>query len=564
MLHAKPPPIKECPDPKEGDIDEDNFWKNLTEGELIDIDLFTACAIGEFDYVKEFINNAKPTYGTDIVNNSNKSGWTPLMYVCFVGNDKITELLIREGADVLFEEHKHGFTPLMLASSSGNISLVKRLVENNARINQEDKRGQTALFYAAEHGQTNIVKYLLSINADVLIRQKGTGYTAFMEAAKQGHEGVFSAFLEHGVYLDLVCNKGYTARDLAKQFKYGVIVNMIDNHCYKFPTLRYEADLSDLGMDEIKQPDQKVNEWLNDQNPHHIFDDILSDKLFEMRSHAIAIDDRFKTYSVGESFGRSVGDSTIDDSERTPVGTPVDSVLQQYMIMKPDPCISQGRSHHEQPSLETFLKNIGLEKYLKTFQDQSIDFDMFIQDLTEEDFKELGIKFGPSRKLTLAINKWNHEKGWQKNGSFTAPDVDNLKLQLADAYSKLQHEIEARASLEAEQMEGRARRNHTYFIVEKVLRACKDLQNTNITLKKHIETLKTAANEKTKENLQPKLEELHKQMSENTINTDNITETIIRRVEKLLCEDVTELSSSSDSPESSCTSFSKSESGSGV
>lgn len=51
-----------------------------------------------------------------------------------------------------------------------------------------------------------------------------------------------------------------------------------------------------------------------------------------------------------------------------------------------------GRSHYDKPSLETFLKNIGLEKYLKTFQDQSIDFDMFILYLTEEDFKELGIK----------------------------------------------------------------------------------------------------------------------------------------------------------------------------
>ena len=129
MLPAKPAPVEECPDSKEGDINEDNFWKNLTEGELIDIDLFTACAIGEFDYVKKFIHDAKSSYGTDIVNNSNKSGWTPLMYVCFVGNDKITELLIREGADVLFEENKHGLTPLMLASSSGNISLVKRLVE---------------------------------------------------------------------------------------------------------------------------------------------------------------------------------------------------------------------------------------------------------------------------------------------------------------------------------------------------------------------------------------------------------------------------------------------------
>ena len=30
-----------------------------------------------------------------------------------------------------------------------------------------------------------------------VFRQNGTGFTPFMEAAKQGHEGVFSAFLEH-------------------------------------------------------------------------------------------------------------------------------------------------------------------------------------------------------------------------------------------------------------------------------------------------------------------------------------------------------------------------------
>ncbi len=71
-------------------------------------------------------------------------------------------------------------------------------------------------------------------------------------------------------------------------------------------------------------------------------------------------------------------------------------------------------------------------------------------------------------------------------------------------------------------------------------------------------------NENKKEDIRSRLKELHKQMSEDTLIADNITETILRRVEKLICGDGTELSSSSDSPESSCTSFSKSESGSGV
>jgi hypothetical protein len=46
---------------------------------------------------------------------------------------------------------------------------------------------------------------------------------------------------------------------------------------FPFPS----SDLSDLctGLDEIKQPCQKVNEWLKDNNPHHFFDDIFSNQL---------------------------------------------------------------------------------------------------------------------------------------------------------------------------------------------------------------------------------------------------------------------------------------------
>lgn len=106
---------------------DDNFYQNLTEGEAVDIDLFTACAIGKLDYVSKFILNSPAS--TVIINKSNYSGWTALMYACYVGNDTMTELLIREGADVLFEENKHGFTALMLAASCANVSLVKRLVE---------------------------------------------------------------------------------------------------------------------------------------------------------------------------------------------------------------------------------------------------------------------------------------------------------------------------------------------------------------------------------------------------------------------------------------------------
>ncbi len=51
--------------------------------------------------------------------------------------------------------------------------------------------------------------------------------------------------------------------------------------------------------------------------------------------------------------------------------------------------MAQRRSSYDL-TLETFLKDLGYEKYLKLFEDASIDFNIFLR-LTEEDLKELGI-----------------------------------------------------------------------------------------------------------------------------------------------------------------------------
>ncbi|XP_046853548.1 uncharacterized protein LOC124446729 [Xenia sp. Carnegie-2017] len=156
-----------------------------------------------------------------------------------------------------------------------------------------------------------------------------------MEAAKQGHEAVFNAFLDHDVDLGVLSSQGYTARDLAEQCNSHVIVKMIDNHQIKS---RYKTDLSCIG--NTKQPHQKVNQWLNDHNPDHFYDDILTNKFDVcedinsrpiMPSCGIPICSPYKHYSVEESLGKSYGDSTIVDSDRTPLGTPVDSMFQQYM-----------------------------------------------------------------------------------------------------------------------------------------------------------------------------------------------------------------------------------------
>ena len=52
---------------------EDNFYENLTEGEPVDIDLFTASAIGKLDYVSKFILDS-PASTVVIINQTTVAG----------------------------------------------------------------------------------------------------------------------------------------------------------------------------------------------------------------------------------------------------------------------------------------------------------------------------------------------------------------------------------------------------------------------------------------------------------------------------------------------------------
>ncbi len=54
------------------------------------------------------------------------------------------------------------------------------------------------------------------------------------------------------------------------------------------------------------------------------------------------------------------------------------------------------------PSIEKWLTDLGLEKYLGVFEDAEIDTDVLL-DLTEEDLKELAIPLGPRRKIWKSL-----------------------------------------------------------------------------------------------------------------------------------------------------------------
>ena len=142
-----------------------NLWN---EDEVVKMDIFTACSIGEYNCLQQYLADGMELADLD---RHNTGGWTPLMYAAYVGHDTIVNLLLDYHVDVNARTTtKYGATPLMLAASCGNESIVFFLLQSGAKIDIQDKRGWTCLFYATYQGHHKVVKLLLENGADKEIR----------------------------------------------------------------------------------------------------------------------------------------------------------------------------------------------------------------------------------------------------------------------------------------------------------------------------------------------------------------------------------------------------------
>ena len=99
-------------------------WKD--EEEVIPYDIYTACSLGEHDFVREWLS--KGIKSTEL-NNYNSGGWTALMYAAYVGHADVVNLFLPADVDVNVKARQSGSTPLMLAASCGNKSVALSLLK---------------------------------------------------------------------------------------------------------------------------------------------------------------------------------------------------------------------------------------------------------------------------------------------------------------------------------------------------------------------------------------------------------------------------------------------------
>ena len=101
-------------------------WKE--EEEIIPYDIYTACSLGELNYVREIISKTNGKQKIDL-NKHNYSGWTALMYAAYVGHVNVVNLLLDVEVDVNVKTLRSGSTSLMLAASCGIVSVANVLLQ---------------------------------------------------------------------------------------------------------------------------------------------------------------------------------------------------------------------------------------------------------------------------------------------------------------------------------------------------------------------------------------------------------------------------------------------------
>ncbi|XP_056019544.1 uncharacterized protein LOC125671322 isoform X7 [Ostrea edulis] len=135
-----------------------------------------------------------------LVNDTTKSGFTPLHIAAHYGNTNVGSLLIQRGADVNFKA-KNNITPLHVASRWGKPTMITLLLDNKGIADEKTRDGLTPLHCAARSGHENVVDLLIERGAPKSAKTKN-GLTPLHMAAQGDHVDCARLLLYHRAPVD--------------------------------------------------------------------------------------------------------------------------------------------------------------------------------------------------------------------------------------------------------------------------------------------------------------------------------------------------------------------------
>lgn len=152
------------------------------------------------------------------------------MIQCLLDGDlKAIGLFLKSGYPVDLRDKK-GVPLLCLAARAKNLAMVGFLLDQHCTIDiQSDDRGYTALMDAAQQGDEGLLRYLLSRGAKPDIQSKD-GQTALVLSVGRSDVAMSRLLLDYGSDPDLPDKLGLSARKYAKLFHKPELLALFDEH----------------------------------------------------------------------------------------------------------------------------------------------------------------------------------------------------------------------------------------------------------------------------------------------------------------------------------------------
>ncbi|CAH1795911.1 unnamed protein product [Owenia fusiformis] len=239
------------------------------------------------------------------------------------------------------------------------------------------------------------------------------------------------------------------------------------------------------------KPSAKATKQLTDTKPttNHINDN--SNKHKSRHKSSKSHEEKSKTNKNSSELKPKNG-TTKDDSNKNNGKQSSKTTKYRECILKEQESLLRDRPR----DLAGLLEELGLSKYLVTFEEQDVDLQVFLT-LTDTDLKEVGIKlFGPRKKMNNAIARWHSNARPCRNDleqayadklesemqemaiqlTKTCEDIEGIKKQLLQ-------ESELRAVAETCLMDDRAAWQQVNRLAAATRELCCDMQDTLVNIR---------------------------------------------------------------------------------
>lgn len=340
-------------------------------------DLISAASLGQYKNTEEILKNNLVD-----VNGVNESGWTALMYAANYGHFNIIKLMIKYNCNVNYQDSQ-GKTALMIAASMGHTRSIDALINcGKGDKSLKDVSGFDAMNYAKNngHGNNKLIKNLLLKPSDAY-QVKGRSCPAPKHSIVPAFESKQKSI-----------KTNETSRMASNERNY------LYNPCEPTPFSNSLSNYSDvwrpIRSQNCSQSNDTITEFVSTSMPP------------PMPTFTLPDSDSNGQYSSESGLSSSQSSiQSFDSSTHTPVISLPPNYRRKPTSGRKKPVLSI--SGPMPNSLFHLLTRIDLIQYLNAFENNSIDFYLFLT-LTDEDFQNLGItSFGHRKKLSIAQKRYH-------------------------------------------------------------------------------------------------------------------------------------------------------------